>query len=1252
MSATLFTLREVNDASFPDHAMSGHLDELLRSPGSQPVRCVATAPGHVVVSVAGGKYLHAFSARTPRPANIGATPTEPTRLAPSVGDEPNERARTFPRSSLDTNDRAWERTTEESFLSFHGASRVARVVFVPPDASNATKATPLALLAAQEDGGVAAWRWCCDDTDTETEPEPRWVPCAPPAFVGGAPLVTAPFDETYVTENGFVFDAALLAARADDGRRRVRLACLTGTPEEKKTPTLVVIDVGFLDAVLEGNADCAVLPRAPGETRERNAREDSFATNRGSPRAFLALGPVPRAAAVLSAGGDEFWVVAGGSNEDTVATRWCSRVAGKTRATRRVDLAAAARVADAAAAAADASATSRAAPAVPAASRPKRTRLATCLHTPSRELLAVTEFGNVLCLSPGLRGFDADASESSESLRETPRRENEKHATRHVGRLRGGVFANAFFTQKSPSPDDVARVARELHSIVARGPFLYLAHLTDGTIGTVTRETREERTEPSACVSAYHLSSGVALGTVPIPAAPPLARGSGDATEEEEKNARAGANRRGGLVLRLVDGGAARALVTATAHDRAAGVFVVDPPPAPATLARVYVGRGDEIERERVSFSRAADRTRDEGLEGLSERASATPTDRSSPIAKVASLRAARRECAWFGGALERLDASAALALAELEMKERARGRSLSALSYVRDANATENAKGSDDPSADPRVDPNASPTRARVVERALAAFFRTRNHRERPDAERRDESSAAAAFAAFSELGAASSAASAAIAAPSSKPSSSEDTAFVSAFVKDGFERRGRYDETIGPFSMTECPPEDGASLRAGLAALDAAAAVPAPRERGAGTRPPSRAKANTAEYRTEERAITWEEGRDTLRAIAARLRAEIGRFKRDPGLGSETDRDTISDAAEEEAETASTLDDFQSVRAFLAAADANSRIRDDANREPASSNPDPASSMEAAAALLAETAVVRNSNSGNSGEGATDDEDDPFASACACAHAARPRLAVWLVARAAARAAEAGVFPDVRTAARVLATRALAAAPPVPEERAHDAAAASRAALLSLAGHAHAATWLLLTRGAARGEGGARRREVLEVLAEDEAPKILPGTGSLERDNAARTSSFGWVSAVRLLGGEARGDLASAGGVFETLASALRHVARRDGSRETSVETSVSGAPSDEADPGTAAAQTLRAATTLAEAMETRTREDGDTYARSREIERKDAKKKSGSVPEPPRTDALERLVAAAAARIAATTDELEKTAKAYAA
>ena len=1241
MSATLFTLREVNDASFPDHAMSGHLDELLRSPGSQPVRCVATAPGHVVVSVAGGKYLHAFSARTPRPARVvGATPTEPT-LAPSFSLAPNERDERS-RSSLERterswedDDRAWERT-EESFLSFHGASRVARVVFVPLDASNAT---PLALLAAQEDGGVAAWRWCCEDT----EPEPRWVPCAPPAFAGGPPLVAAPFDDAYVTENGFVFDAALLAARAAEGRRRVRLACLTSGPSASgsrgatrgtpKTPTLVVIDVGFLDVVLEGKADCAVLLRA--ETAGRNAREDAANL---SPRAVLALGPVPRAAAVLSAGGDEFWVVSGGtggSNEDTVVTRWSSCVAGETRATRRVDLSLAARVADAAAAASDASASARAAPEIsgnfqtfPAASRPNsNTRLATCLHSPSHELLAVTERGNVLCLSPGLRGFDAEASVSQAS-------ENEKqktHSTRHVGRLRGGDFVASADFEAMESRDGPRVAAREprfatidLHSIIARGPFLYLAHKSwaDNTTSIEKTATRETREEPSAFVSAYHLSSGVALGTVPIPAAPPLARGSGDATEEDSSC--------DGLVVRLVDGGAARALVTATAHGRAAGVFVVDPPPAAATLARAYVGRGDRksaIERERVSFSSriAADGTHERN--GLSDEG---PTDRSSPIGvSVASLRAARRECAWFGGALERLDASAALALAELEMKERARGRSLSALSFDRDANATANANDSDD-RFDAFVSKVASPTRARVVERALAACFRTRNHRERPDTrerhderDERDECDEFAAFAAFSELGAASGAA---IAAPGSEnAASSEDIAFVSAVKDEGERRRGRFDETIGPFSMTECPPEDVASLRAGLAALDAAAAVPAPWERGAGTRRGNRTGIPGPEVRTEERAIA-EEGRDTLRAVAASIRASQRVEKK--RTGSETDRPR--DAAPE-AETLETLDDFQSVRAFLAAADAN---RDYKYR-------DPASSMEVAATLLAETAVVR-----DAGEGATDDEDDPFASACACAHAARPRLAVWLVARAAARAAEAGVFPDARAAARVLATRALAAAPPVPEERAHDAAAASRAALLSLAGHAHAATWLLLTRGAARGEGA--RREVL-ADAEDEAPK----RGRADEREDARTSSFGWGFAARLLDGEARADLASAGGVFETLASALRRVARRDATGE------VSGASSDEVDPGMAAAQTLRAATTLAEAMETRifnTREGTHAEDRSRRIERKDKdapwrEKKSGSVSEFG-TDALERLVAAAAARVAATTEELEKTAKAHAA
>ena len=289
----------------------------------------------------------------------------------------------------------------------------------------------------------------------------------------------------------------------------------------------------------------------------------------------------------------------------------------------------------------------------------------------------------------------------------------------------------------------------------------------------------------------------------------------------------------------------------------------------------------------------------------------------------------------------------------------------------------------------------------------------------------------------------------------------------------------------------------------------------------------------------------------------------------------------------------------------------------------------------MEVAATLLAETAVVR-----DAGEGATDDEDDRRRSACACAHAARPRLAVWLARRAPRRGRPRRLVNDARAAARVLATRARRGAPRPRGARARRPPAAPRAALLSLAGHAHAATWLLLTRGAARGRGA--RREVL-ADAEDEAPK----RGRADEREDARTSSFGWGFAARLLDGEARAPRARAV-CSETLASALRHVTRRDATGE------VSGASSDEVDPGTAAAQTLRAATTLAEAMETRTREGTHAEDRSRRIERKDAKKKkAGPSPSSGRTRAaLERLVAAAAARVAATTEELEKTAKAYAA
>jgi hypothetical protein len=289
-------------------------------------------------------------------------------------------------------------------------------------------------------------------------------------------------------------------------------------------------------------------------------------------------------------------------------------------------------------------------------------------------------------------------------------------------------------------------------------------------------------------------------------------------------------------------------------------------------------------------------------------------------------------------------------------------------------------------------------------------------------------DADAAKAFAVFSELGAAEARdVHGALAAGGAAGADADDDATFATFARHDVRLTER--ETKG-------------FARAGLAALDAAASAAAPWASEDG---------GEKEKEKQQVAVFEAEGRDALRAVAARARR----------LGSETEPlASISD----DVSTRETLgDDFRDVLSFLSS-------RGDGDGD--SSEAPPSSSLEAAAALLATTTTVVASAS----EEKARDESDAFASVCVCAHVARPRLVVWLVARAAARAARAGDFADARAAARVLATRALAAAPPLPETHAHTAAAESRAALLTLAGHAHAATWLLLTRGAA--EHARRRR------------------------------------------------------------------------------------------------------------------------------------------------------------------------------
>jgi hypothetical protein len=670
----------------------------------------------------------------------------------------------------------------------------------------------------------------------------------------------------------------------ENGRRRVKLACLTsGQRQEEEleesegtrrgttcSSWLVLIDVCFLDDLCflddRGNVrDVGVL---------RGEKKIQDETSRGTTRARFgkfenrheALAPVPNASAVLSAGGDEFWVVAngGGASNGAVATRWAvGEAIGQTRATRRVDLSAAAAAADAAAAAAD-GVSSRA-----AAERTRKGRLATCLHYPSRELLAVTDRGNVLCLSPGLRSFGSGTDEArdasaSAAEREKSSKKKAEHSVRHVGRLRG--FA-----------DDFANPAKSWHvsnALVAHGPFLYLAWRFGGSAETRragedafekkkrdgeppetddshAEDTKSHDSTPiGSAVSAYHLSSGVSLGTVRIPA---LASGAANdarrATGADEKNGTtertktlsANAPKRAYDAARLVDGGAfwgpPAFLLATDAYASAAGVFVVAPAPAAATLARVYVGEDADVTR------------------GKHRRARSSTSFRETAHAEMSCLLSARRECAWFGGSLERLDASLALATAELDIDARARGTPR--LSYERlfsddDAEKSRGKTQRATMSEETTEEVFLSPTRARVAEPALVlrarekaraetnnrnddawrvvadetrAFFR-KNYPKNVEVSANvatvsppSDADAAKAFAVFSELGAAEARdVHGALAAGGAAGADADDDATFATFA------------TFARHDVRLTERETKGFARAGLAALDAAASAAAP--------------------------------------------------------------------------------------------------------------------------------------------------------------------------------------------------------------------------------------------------------------------------------------------------------------------------------------------------------------------------------------------------------------------------------------
>lgn len=164
-------IRNVNHDSFPNYPMAGNLCELLSSVGTQPLRCAAVSPGHVALAVANGTYLHVLSAR---PGSGGAGGGESGGVGASGGGGAGHQYNTASSSSsseIENLRAAFGSTLRnlpvhgmglggsadagDSHLSFHGASPVAALAFVPGDHA---AGRPLCLLAVQDDGAVAAWR--------------------------------------------------------------------------------------------------------------------------------------------------------------------------------------------------------------------------------------------------------------------------------------------------------------------------------------------------------------------------------------------------------------------------------------------------------------------------------------------------------------------------------------------------------------------------------------------------------------------------------------------------------------------------------------------------------------------------------------------------------------------------------------------------------------------------------------------------------------------------------------------------------------------------------------------------------------------------------------------------------------------------------------------------------------------------------------------------------------------------------------
>ena len=99
----------------------------------------------------------------------------------------------------------------DSQLSFHGASPVVKLMFLPRDDS---RDVPCVLVAVQENGAVAAWCRASRDDDDDV----GWTEMAEPSVPGGPPEIAPSLRGYRKGAHGAVIDAALAVTEAaDDG---------------------------------------------------------------------------------------------------------------------------------------------------------------------------------------------------------------------------------------------------------------------------------------------------------------------------------------------------------------------------------------------------------------------------------------------------------------------------------------------------------------------------------------------------------------------------------------------------------------------------------------------------------------------------------------------------------------------------------------------------------------------------------------------------------------------------------------------------------------------------------------------------------------------------------------------------------------------------------------------------------------------------------------------------------------------------